>query len=133
MVTKVKENSIIMRMNLPPDSQNSASPYARTAKQFSSLAEAADVSSNSTCAKIRSGSESKELAASRGKSLRIGRCFEQEVVFWRVSPIADNYTTADSCFWYRCGPEFEHDIECSDLERNKQSFVEEEVPARPRS
>lgn len=37
MVTKVKENNKTMRRNFPPDSQNSASPYAFTATQFNKL------------------------------------------------------------------------------------------------
>lgn len=37
MVTRVKENSMTMSKNFPPDSQNSASPYAFTATQFNKL------------------------------------------------------------------------------------------------
>lgn len=37
MVTKVNENRIMMRMTFPPDSQNSASPYAFTARKFRML------------------------------------------------------------------------------------------------
>lgn len=37
MVMKVKKKSEKMRITLPPDSQNSASPYAFTARMFRSL------------------------------------------------------------------------------------------------
>ena len=37
MVTKVKENRMNININFPPDSQNSASPYARTVSELMTL------------------------------------------------------------------------------------------------
>ena len=48
-----------------------------------------------------------------------------------VLPISDNTRGADSRFWYGGGPELENDVERRDFEWDKESFIEEEVPASP--
>ncbi len=67
----------------------------------------------------------------RGSCQGRGRALNKESSFRGISPIGDNAGSADSRFGNTGRPVLEYNVECSDFERDKQSFIEEEVPASP--
>lgn len=103
-------------MTLPPESQNSASPYALTARTFSNLKHSQFLLEHLMDRRI-------------GRSLLGVVALEVGIVAWGDSRIENDGDHDDSCVWDIVSPETEDFTQGGDFEGDQEGFVEEEVPS----